>query len=75
MAVGALFFAVNLLLYNWWSSPLLGYRLLLGPGNLTLVYVWHPLFSEEINFWPKLLLLLLGQFSLVAATTAGVKAT
>ena len=47
-----------------------GIQVLLYPGNLSLVYVWHPLFTEEVNFWPKLALQMLGQFALVACSTA-----
>jgi len=42
-----------------------GVQVLLFPGNLTLIYVWHPLFTEEINFWPKLGLHMFGQFFVV----------
>ncbi|ALS98235.1 hypothetical protein AT746_08230 [Lacimicrobium alkaliphilum] len=47
-----------------------GYGVLLFPGNFMLVYVWHPLFTEEIDFWPKLALQLSGQFIVVVAFTA-----
>lgn len=39
-------------------------------ANLTLVYLWHPLFSEELGFWPKLMLQMLGQFTFVTLTVA-----
>lgn len=39
-----------------------GYQILLFPGNLTLEYFWHPIFTEEVTFWPKLLMLMTGQF-------------
>lgn len=42
-----------------------GYQILLFPGNLTLEYLWHPLFTEEINLLPKLAMVLVGQFVLV----------
>ena len=41
-------------------------------ANLTLVYRWHPLFSEELDFWPKLMLQMLGQFAIVTAITATI---
>lgn len=41
-------------------------------ANLTLVYLWHPLFSEELGFWPKLMLQMLGQFAIVTAITATI---
>lgn len=75
MVLGALFFTLNWHLYDWWGDPLPGYRLVLWPGNLSLVYIWHPMLTEEINFWPKLFLLLFGQFSLVTLFAAGVKTT
>ncbi|MBB3169566.1 hypothetical protein [Simiduia aestuariiviva] len=39
------------------SGQMPGYKILAYPG-----IAWLRLFSEEINFWPKLGLLLLGQF-------------
>lgn len=50
-----------------------GVQLILLPGNLTLKYFWHPLFTEEVNFWPKLLMLMLGQF-IVSTVSAAVAA-
>ena len=50
-----------------------GVQLILFPGNLTLKYFWHPLFTEEVNFWPKLLMLMLGQF-VVSAVSAAIAA-
>ncbi len=47
-------FTVN---YNWLEGTLPGYRLLTAPGIVIL-----RLFTEEIDFWPKLLLLLGGQY-------------
>ncbi|WP_416305453.1 hypothetical protein [Neptunicella sp. SCSIO 80796] len=48
---------------NWyvWGGGMPGYGIFLFPGNLVLA-----IFSEEINFWPKFLLLLGGQFTLIA---------
>ncbi|CUS47329.1 MAG: hypothetical protein HLUCCO02_06775 [Idiomarinaceae bacterium HL-53] len=30
-----------------------------------LIHIWHPLSTEELAFWPKLALMMLGQFTLV----------
>ncbi|WP_143452311.1 hypothetical protein [Lacimicrobium alkaliphilum] len=67
VVVGAVAFALNWLL---WGGNMPGYGALLCPGNFMLVYVWHPLFTEEIDFWPKLVLQLSGQFIVVVAFTA-----
>ncbi|MFC4701609.1 hypothetical protein ACFO4O_15750 [Glaciecola siphonariae] len=53
--------------YDYWGGPIFGYGVILFPGNLSLVYFWHPLFSEEIDLIPKLLMILTGQFVLVYA--------
>jgi hypothetical protein len=50
----AIAFTVN---YNWLEGTLPGYRLLTAPGIVIL-----RVFTEEIAFWPKLLLLLGGQY-------------
>ena len=63
--VGLVAFTLSWNLWGFWGGPMPGFQVLLFPGHLTLVYIWHPLFTEEINFWPKLALLLLGQFSVV----------
>lgn len=57
-------------LLSWYGlgRPILGYQVVLLPGNLTLSYIWHPIFTEEINMLPKLILLLFGQFLLVTAS-------
>lgn len=70
--LGLLFFIGNRLLFDFNGGPIWGYYLVLLPGNLSLNYVWHPLFTEEINFWPKLILLLIGQFSTVSGIVLGV---
>ncbi|MBO9492163.1 hypothetical protein J7384_17515 [Endozoicomonas sp. G2_1] len=62
-------FTANWHLFDYLGQPLPGYQLLLWPGNLSLVYLWHPIFTEELAFWPKLALLLFGQFVIVAAMT------
>jgi hypothetical protein len=42
----------------WFSDgPIPSYKLLAGPGLLTL-----RMFSEEISFWPKLSLMMFGQY-------------
>lgn len=63
--IGLIAFTLSWNLWDFWGGPMPGYQLLLFPGYLTLVYIWHPLLTEEINFWPKLALLLFGQFVLV----------
>ena len=69
-AIGLVAFALNWHFPNFWSGAMPGVTALLFPGHLTLVYLWHPLFTEEINFWPKLLLLMLGQFLLTSGIVA-----
>lgn len=64
--IGLVAFTVSWNMWEVWQGPMPGYQFFLFPGNLTLVYIWHPLFTEELNFWPKLFLLLLGQFLVVA---------
>jgi hypothetical protein len=58
-SIGLLAFILNWFLFNH-SLP--AYSLLLAPGNLVL-----SLFSEEINFIPKLILLVFGQFIVTTA--------
>ncbi|WP_299589445.1 hypothetical protein [uncultured Microbulbifer sp.] len=74
LIVGLVAFSLN---WNVWGGGMPGYKILLFPGNLTLVYVWHPLLTEEIDFWPKLFLHSLGQFTVVSVTvwliTVGVR--
>lgn len=55
-SIGLLAFILNWFLFN---HSLTAYSLLLTPGNLVL-----SLFSEEINFIPKLILLVLDSLSL-----------
>ena len=52
--IAAIAFIVN---YNFLAGTLPGYRLLTAPGIVAL-----RLFTEEIAFWPKLALLLGGQY-------------
>jgi len=66
VVIGLTAFTLSWNLWDVWGGPLPGYKVYLFPGNLTLIYIWHPLFTEEVNFWPKLGLLMLGQFSVVA---------
>lgn len=52
--IGFLAFAISF----WFSDgPIPGYWFFAGPGVLTL-----QMFSEEVSFWPKLGLLLAGQY-------------
>jgi hypothetical protein len=67
LVIGIIAFTLS---WNIWGGGMPGYKLFLLPGNLTLIYIWHPLFTEEIDFWPKLMLLFLGQFVVVACITA-----
>jgi len=69
VVIGLTAFTLSWNLWDLWGGPLPGYKVYLFPGNLTLIYIWHPLFTEEVNFWPKLGLLMLGQFSVVAGFT------
>lgn len=70
VVVGLLAFTLSWNLWDFWGGPMPGIELLLSPGNLTLVYIWHPLFTEEVDFWPKLFLLMLGQFLVVTVVVA-----
>jgi len=69
VVIGLTAFTLSWNLWDLWGGPLPGYKVYLFPGNLTLIYIWHPLFTEEVNFWPKLALLMVGQFSVVAGFT------
>ncbi|RUO69400.1 hypothetical protein [Idiomarina ramblicola] len=69
LIIGLVSFAIS---WNFWDlrgGPMPGIQVLLFPGNLTLIYVWHPLFTEEMNFWPKLALHMFGQFFVVTFIT------
>lgn len=68
--IGLIAFSLSWQLFDYLAGPLPGYQIWLFPGNLTLVYIWHPLFTEELNFWPKLILLLFGQFMVVFCVVA-----
>ena len=65
VVIGFITFTLSWNLWDLWGGPIPGYQVLLFPGNLTLIYVWHPLFTEEISLMPKLGLILLGQFIVV----------
>lgn len=65
--VGLIVFTLSWNLWDVLGGPMPGYQFFLYPGNLTLVHVWHPLFTEELAYWRKLGLLMLGQFTVVAA--------
>jgi len=66
--IGLITFTLNWNLWKFFSGLLPGYQILLFPGNLSLIYFWHPVFTEEVNFWPKLFMLLCGQFVVVTCT-------
>lgn len=65
--IGLLIFSLSWNLWDYFDGPLPGQRIFLLPGNLSLIYFWHPIFTEEINYWPKLFMLLFGQFILVTS--------
>jgi len=68
--VGAIIFFLSWHFWEYFEGPIPGYQFFMFPGNLTLIHFWHPLFTEEVNFWPKLAMLLLGQFVVVSNVTA-----
>jgi hypothetical protein len=68
--IGLITFTLSWNVWGFFSGPLPGYQILLFPGNLSLIYFWHPVFTEEINFWPKLFMLLCGQFVVVTCIVA-----
>ncbi|WP_105201577.1 hypothetical protein [Pseudoalteromonas sp. T1lg10] len=70
LVVGAIAFTLSWNLWDYWGGPMPGIQVLLFPGNLTLIHVWHPLFTEEVSFWPKLALLFIGQFVVVTLVAA-----
>lgn len=63
-------FAISWNSWELFNGPLPGYQFFIFPGNLTLIYFWHPIFTEEVNFWPKLVMLLFGQFTVVTGIAA-----
>jgi len=68
--IGLIAFLLHWIFWEVRGGPLVGYNLLLGPGNLTLTYIWHPLFTEELPLVPKVALMLFGQFVLVSGIVA-----
>lgn len=60
--VGLITFTLSWILFDYFHGPIPGYDVLLFPANLSLVYLWHPLFTEEVNLLPKLGLMMIGQF-------------
>jgi hypothetical protein len=68
--VGLITFGLSWNLWDIIGGPLPGYKVLLFPANLTLIYIWHPLFTAELAFWPKLCLMLAGQFGIVSSVAA-----
>ncbi|GAA6173398.1 hypothetical protein NBRC116592_30680 [Colwellia sp. KU-HH00111] len=64
--IGLIAFSVSWHSWQYFDGPLPGYDILLFPGNLTLIYFWHPIFTEEVDFWPKLAMLLFGQCFVVS---------
>lgn len=67
--IGLITVVLNWHLFDYWGGPIIGYKLLLFPGNMSLVYFWHPVFTEEVDLLPKVAMVLFGQFSLVFAAT------
>ena len=65
--IGLVIFSLSWNLWDYFDGPLQGHRISLLPGNLSPNYFWHPILTEEINYWPKLLMLLFGQFLLVTS--------
>jgi hypothetical protein len=65
--ISAISFSLSWNLWDFFDGPLPGYQVVLFPGNLTLIYFWHPIFTEEVNLWPKLAMLLFGQFTIVSS--------
>jgi hypothetical protein len=72
MLIGLIVLSLSWNLWEFFDGPLPGYQLFLFPGNLTLTYFWHPIFTEEVNFWPKLFMLLFGQFVVVTSCVAAI---
>ena len=70
MIIGLISFTLSWNLWAFFGGSLPGYQIFLFPGNLTLTYFWHPIFTEEVNFWAKLFMLLFGQFIVVTSCVA-----
>lgn len=71
--IGLIAFSLSWNLWEFFGGPLPGYTIFLFPGNLTLTFFWHPIFTEEVNFWPKLFMLLFGQFIVVTTAVAVIR--
>lgn len=67
VVIGVITFSLHWSLFDVVGGPLPGYKVLLFPANLTLVYIWHPIFTEEVALLDKFGLMMIGQFTLVAA--------
>jgi len=65
VVIGGIAFTLN---WNVWGGGMPGYRIFLFPGNFVLSMV-----TEEIDFWPKLLLQLTGQFVVITAAAAALE--
>jgi hypothetical protein len=63
--IGLITFTLSWHFYDFLNGPIPGYNIFLYPANQTLIYVWHPLFTEEVDLLPKLGLMLFGQFVVV----------
>ena len=72
--IGLFTFILHWSMWDMRGGPLPGYNILLYPGNLTLAYLWHPLFTEELPLLQKAGLLLTGQFILVGLSVAVLRA-
>ena len=68
--IGLFMFLLSWNLFDVVGGPLPGYKILLFPANITLTYIWHPLFTEELGLLPKLTMMLLGQFVVVTSIVA-----
>ena len=68
--IGLVTFLLSWNLYDVVGGPLPGYKILLFPANMSLIYIWHPLFTEEIALLPKLTMMLIGQFVIVSSIVA-----
>ncbi|MGI5309655.1 hypothetical protein [Rheinheimera sp. WS51] len=75
VVIGLVTFTLSWNLWEFFAGPMPGVQILLFPGNLTLVHLWHPLFTEELTFWPKLALQMVGQFAVVASVVAVLAST
>nr|WP_136250621.1 hypothetical protein [Ningiella ruwaisensis] len=64
--IGLVTFVLNWNFFDVIGGPLPGYQIFLFPGNQSLVYIWHPLFTEEMGMYQKLGLMLFSQFMIVA---------